>query len=50
LGAPDRIVTKTFVLPSGDIDKLREVGGRPLRQSAEYELLVLREFGGAPAK
>ena len=39
----------TFVLPPGDIDKLREVGGRLLRQSAEYESVV-RELGGAPAK
>ena len=39
----------SFVLPAEAIDRLREVAGRLLRQSAEYESVV-RNFGGAPAK
>jgi len=39
----------SFVLPAEDVDRLREVAGRLLRQSAEYET-VLRELGGTPAK
>ncbi len=30
----------TFVLPDEDIDRLREIAGRLLRQSAEYEAVV----------
>ncbi|MEN8175623.1 MAG: patatin-like phospholipase family protein [Pseudomonadota bacterium] len=39
----------SFVLPDEDIDRLREVAGRLLRQSAEYEAVV-RKLGGKPAK
>jgi len=39
----------SFVLPAEDIDRLREVAGRLMRQSAEYESVV-REMGGTPAK
>ena len=39
----------SFVLPAEDVDRLREVAGRLMRQSAEYESIV-REFGGTPAK
>jgi NTE family protein len=34
----------SFVLPPEDVDRLREVAGRLLRQSAEYESMV-RDFG-----
>ena len=37
----------TFVLPAEDVDRLREAGGRLLRESADYQEL-LREWGGAP--
>ena len=37
----------SFVLPAENIDRLREVAGMLLRQSAEYELVV-RELGGSP--
>jgi NTE family protein len=36
----------SFVLPAEDIDRLRKVAGRLLRQSAEYETIV-RELGGS---
>jgi NTE family protein len=36
-----------FVLPAEDIDRLREIAGRLLRQSAEYETIV-HELGGSP--
>jgi len=39
----------SFVLPAEDIDRLREVAGRLLRQSAEYESLV-RDLEGTPAQ
>ena len=39
----------SFVLPPEDIDRLREVAGQLLRQSAEYEAVV-HELGGMPAK
>jgi NTE family protein len=39
----------SFVLPAKDVDRLREVAGRLLRQSAEYETVV-RDLGGTPAK
>jgi NTE family protein len=39
----------SFVLPAQDVDKLREVAGRLLRQAPEYEAVV-GEMGGAPAK
>ena len=38
----------SFALPPGDVDKLREVAGRLLRQTPEYQTIV-REFGGTPA-
>ena len=37
----------TFVLPAEGVERLREVAGRLLRQSKDYEWLV-RELGGAP--
>jgi len=37
----------SFVLPPEDVDRLREVAGRLMRQSTDYESLV-REFGGTP--
>jgi NTE family protein len=39
----------SFVLPPADIDRLRDVAGQILRESAEYKSLV-RELGGAPGK
>ena len=39
----------SFVLPPEDIDRLREVAGRLLRKSAEYETIV-RELGGSPGE
>jgi NTE family protein len=39
----------SFVLPAEDVDRLREVAGRLLRQSAEYETVV-RDLGGTPAR
>ncbi len=42
-------LSTSFVLPAEDVDRLREVAGRLLRQSAGYELVV-RELGGTPAK
>ena len=39
----------SFALRPEEVDRLREVAGELLRQSAEYQTLV-REFGGAPAK
>jgi NTE family protein len=39
----------SFVLPAQDVDRLREVAGGLMRQSAEYESVV-RELGGTPAK
>jgi hypothetical protein len=36
----------SFVLAGKDIDRLREVAGRLLRQSAEYEAIV-HELGGS---
>ena len=39
----------SFVLPAEAIDRLREVAGRLLRQSAEYEAVV-HDFGGTPTK
>ena len=39
----------TFVLPDEDIDRLREVAGRLMRQSAEYESIV-HNMGGSPAQ
>ena len=38
----------SFVLPAEDVDGLREVAGRLLRESPEYESVV-RELGGTPA-
>jgi NTE family protein len=43
------ILPTSFVLPPEDVDRLREVAGRLMRQSADYAALV-REFGGTPAK
>ena len=39
----------SFVLQPEEVDRLREVAGQLLRQSAEYQTLV-REFGGKVAK
>ena len=39
----------SFVLPAEDIDRLREVAGRLMRQSAEYETIV-HELGGSPGE
>ena len=39
----------SFVLPPEDIDRLRQVAGRLLRQSAEYESVV-QELGGTRTK
>jgi NTE family protein len=39
----------SFVLPPEDVDRLREVAGQLMRQSAEYESVV-RELGGNPEK
>ncbi len=39
----------SFALPDEAVDRLRDVAGRLLRQSAEYEL-VLRDLGGRPDK
>ncbi|MCG6876818.1 MAG: hypothetical protein LJE97_17150 [Betaproteobacteria bacterium] len=37
----------SFVLSPEQVDRLREVAGRLMRQSPDYTALV-REFGGAP--
>jgi NTE family protein len=37
----------SFVLPAGDVDKLRDAAGALLHQSQDFQSLV-REFGGAP--
>jgi NTE family protein len=39
----------SFVLPDEDIDRLREIAGRLLRQSADYEALV-HDLGGSLEK
>jgi NTE family protein len=39
----------SFVLPAEDVDRLRDVAGRLMRQSVQYESIV-RELGGTPAK
>ena len=39
----------SFVLQPEEVDRLREVAGRLLRESVEYQELV-RQFGGTPAK
>jgi NTE family protein len=39
----------SFVLPPGDVDKLRVAAGQLLRESQDFQAL-LRELGGAPAK
>ncbi|MEA3275317.1 MAG: patatin-like phospholipase family protein, partial [Pseudomonadota bacterium] len=39
----------SFVLPDEAVDRLRDVAGRLLRQSAEYELVV-RDLGGGRPK
>jgi NTE family protein len=39
----------SFVLPPEDVDRLREVAGRLLRESAEYKEIV-RDFGGTPER
>ena len=39
----------SFVLPPNDIDRLREVAGRLMRQSAEFEAVV-SEMGGVPVR
>ena len=40
-------VKASFVLPAESIDRLREVAGRLLRQSQDYQSM-LQEFGGVP--
>lgn len=39
----------SFVLPAEDVDRLREVAGRLLRRSQDFQEL-LRDLGGAPAR
>jgi NTE family protein len=39
----------SFVLPAGDVDRLRAAAGQLLRESQDFQSF-LREFGGAPAK
>ncbi|MGD8675542.1 MAG: hypothetical protein PVG81_07005, partial [Desulfobacterales bacterium] len=39
----------SFVLPPEDIDRLRDVAGRLLRQSMEYRTVV-RKLGGMPGE
>jgi NTE family protein len=39
----------SFVLPDEDIDRLREIAGRLLRQSVDYEALV-HDLGGSLSK
>jgi len=39
----------SFALPAADVDRLREVAGRLLRQTPEYKSLLL-DFGGSPLK
>lgn len=39
----------SFVLPDEAVDRLRDIAGRLLRQSAEYEL-ILQKLGGRPPK
>ena len=39
----------SFVLPPEDVDRLREVAGRLLRESADYQEVV-RDLGGTPLK
>ena len=39
----------SFVLPADDVDRLREVAGRLMRQSPEYRAIV-SAFGGVPAR
>ena len=38
----------SFVLPPEDVDRLREVAGRLMRESPDFQSVV-REFGGLPA-
>lgn len=40
-------LSTSFVLPADDVDRLREIAGRLLRQSAEYQSVV-RDLGGTP--
>jgi NTE family protein len=39
----------SFVLPAGDVDRLRAAAGQLLRESQDFQSF-LREFGSAPAK
>jgi NTE family protein len=39
----------SFVLPAEDVDRLREVAGRLMRESPDFQSVV-REFGGLPAQ
>jgi NTE family protein len=39
----------SFVLQPEQVDRLRDVAGQLLRESAEFEAIV-REFGGTPAR
>jgi NTE family protein len=38
----------SFVLPAESVDRLREIAGRLLRESTEFQALV-QELGGVPA-
>lgn len=38
----------SFALPPEDVDRLREVAGRLMRESPDFQAVV-REFGGLPA-
>jgi NTE family protein len=40
-------IPTSFVLPAEDLDRLREIGGRLLRESVDYQEL-LHEWGGSP--
>ncbi len=39
----------SFVLPAEDVDRLREIGARLLRESPDFQDLV-REWGGTAAR
>jgi hypothetical protein len=42
------LAAECFVLPAEDVDRLREVAGRLMRESPQFQAVV-REFGGLPA-
>ena len=39
----------SFVLPAEDVNRLREVAGRLMRESQDFQSVV-RELGGLPAQ